>query len=312
MMNLKYVKSTPERPYANFGDALSPIIVSMLTGKEVVHQNFDSSVSSLVAVGTILQDIRNGRNDIWGTGIDCTAATGGSNLWIAPKNTEFNVFATRGLITAQVLRGQGIECPDLFGDPAQILSLNADFCDIPRNGLLGVIPHFYDFDSFDPFAIPTFPPLKIRHGRGFRVISPLTEPNVISVLKKVREILSFSVILTSSFHAYVLAQTFGIPCAFLTWSMKSGRYSIFDYRPNVFVDHRLVDWYSGMDLSSLFLVGLTDEYAFDAEETQRIILDNWCPIRERIKINAIDLIAALESALEQTLTVGRAADNLDL
>jgi hypothetical protein len=249
-LNLSYASSIPEQPWANFGDSLNPILLHLLTEMAVKHTNFDEDVNRLSAIGTILQDFSNGTLDVWGTGLDVTKTT------IKPllnhfnplkTNVDYKVHAVRGLVTDTVLKGFGIRTNGVFGDPAILLKrMLKSYVGSEKNGKIGVICHLSELSRYDDTA-GAHNYLARYHFETdeIKLISTIVKPEPIAILEKIKEIASYSYILSASLHGLIVADIFNTPCAHLaSENFQHGRYSIFDYRS--VVDHRFRDYYSGM------------------------------------------------------------------
>ena len=116
---LAWVATTEAFPDANLGDALSPIIVSVMSGLPVQHRHFDDHGERLVAVGTIGHAQRNGVVHYWGTGFDDRAAPSGR--YVRPPSTDICLHALRGPFSAQILTREGERPPEIYGDPVWFL-----------------------------------------------------------------------------------------------------------------------------------------------------------------------------------------------
>src|SRR3990167_2618545 len=101
----------------NFGDALSPIIVSLMSGQSVVQADKHEECK-LLACGSIFQYACNG-DYIWGTGIHPAFVYGNVNpIFINNNIDNIQIAAIRGPISRRFLTQAGFHCPDVYGDPA--------------------------------------------------------------------------------------------------------------------------------------------------------------------------------------------------
>jgi len=122
----------------NFGDALNPILVNYITDK-IPHNNKNilnvknKPVYSIV--GSIL-DNKNIKNlEVWGSGF----MHEDGKFKEVPKK----VHAVRGPLTRELILKQGVECPEVYGDPGLLVSklYNPNF---EKKFKLGIIPHYVD------------------------------------------------------------------------------------------------------------------------------------------------------------------------
>lgn len=108
----------------NWGDKLAPVIYKHLGGGDEEY----------MVIGSIL-DQATPRTVVWGAGF----ISADSHLKHKPKR----VCAVRGPLTRAMLVLQGVECPEVYGDPAL---LYPRFYDPPREKkwMIGLVPHYVD------------------------------------------------------------------------------------------------------------------------------------------------------------------------
>lgn len=242
-----WAATTDRLPFANLGDALSPVIVAALTGGAVAHAEFDEPVERLAAIGTIGQALRRGTVHVWGTGLD-------RNLWpkdaagrLAAAAGNFKVHATRGPLTRAVLIEAGLEVPPIYGDPALLLPHLFALSPSPTCEL-GVIPHLSELDREAPDAGP-----KATHRRyeipaefagTVRLIHTWTQANTPALFERIAQILACKRILSKSLHGLIIAEAFGIPALYIGARGQGPRPC--DLREAGHgVDHRFADYYLG-------------------------------------------------------------------
>ncbi|CAA2105545.1 hypothetical protein MBUL_03245 [Methylobacterium bullatum] len=254
---LAWAASSQKFPYANFGDALSAVMVAAISGRVVRHAAFDSKSERLVAVGTIGHAISNGTVHMWGTGLDAQRCPGNPNPapYQRPAGTEFHVHAVRGPKTGAVLRAQGIAVPEIYGDPVYLLPKFWPMDHVAKTHEIGVIVHLTELASQDPAA--TVLDVMTRYGipperKGdIRIINTITERDAPSLRAKVEEIVSCRHILSTSLHGLVIAECYGIPSAwFATYGQGEGRELKLDDDEEK-VDHRVRDFYLGAGVTRL-------------------------------------------------------------
>ncbi|WP_027173313.1 polysaccharide pyruvyl transferase family protein [Methylobacterium sp. 10] len=254
---LAWAASSQKFPYANFGDALSAVMVAAISGRVVRHAAFDSNSERLVAVGTIGHAISNGKVHMWGTGLDAQRCPGNPNPapYQRPAGTEFHVHAVRGPKTGAVLRAQGIAVPEIYGDPVYLLPKFWPMDHVAKTHEIGVIVHLTELASQDPAA--TVLDVMTRYGipperKGdIRIINTITERDASSLRAKVEEIVSCRHILSTSLHGLVIAECYGIPSAwFATYGQGEGRELKLDDDEEK-VDHRVRDFYLGAGVTRL-------------------------------------------------------------
>lgn len=192
----------------NFGDLLSPWLVSKMTGREVVAA--DGSGPNYVTIGSIISHAFP-NSILWGTG----------SFGIEARNrikSDVTYTAVRGPLTRARLLFHKAECPEIYGDPALLLPLYY----MPKIKItheFGVIVRH----SEKAWAKAKFGPgVKIiNYGRG-------------DIEGVVDEMLSCRKILSSSLHGLIVADAYGIPNAWIaSGSPLGGEFKFHDYFASV-------------------------------------------------------------------------------
>jgi hypothetical protein len=244
--------------YLNLGDALSPVIVAMMSGLPVTHVPSKSSKTRLAAVGTIGHMMAGGHVHVWGTGTSPNLNPGQHGqekvAYGRPDNTRFTFHATRGPFSRRVLGAQASD-PAVFGDPLWLLP---HFHDAPREKTheLGVILHLAELSERTFDARP-----KDTEGRhhvsasekgSVKLINTVTPTTIPALRQRLDEILSCKRIVSTSLHGMVFAESYGIPCLYFSPRSRStglGRVDLSD--ESGVIDLRFVDLYRGLGLSEL-------------------------------------------------------------
>lgn len=195
--------------YTNFGDVLSEKIVERIVGHRV-STTFNASYTEkkFLALGSIIQKASTG-DVIWGSGIN--------GKYPNPKDknsyrfTKLDVRAVRGPLTRKFLMEKGINCPEIYGDPALLLPrLFPEFTksENPSRDYI-IIPHYSDESDFQ------------------------NHPNMVSVKedwdKITRIILDSKFVISSSLHGVIVAEAFGIPTRYLKVSNHEPIFKYADY-----------------------------------------------------------------------------------
>lgn len=280
---LSFVASHESMPYSNLGDGLSAVIVAALSGLPVRHANFDAANERLVSVGTIGHAQKNGRPHFWGTGLDASrnAVNPALKHFVLPTDTEFKVHATRGPMTARTLRQAGLEVNEVFGDPVSLLDQVWPMKDVEKKWDLGVVLHISELAEMTPNSGPRTEfvrynvPAELES--RIRIINTICAPTPADLEKTVREIVSCRAVLSMSLHGLVIAESYGIPCA---WFRDGGNneMSFVDVRDSSErVDHRLRDYYLGTGARKLLTFGQSRSQQTNWERPLRGIQDAWTP-----------------------------------
>ena len=175
----------------NFGDYLSLIIVGKLLDRFWLNKIDKSKMNErrLLAIGSILHFAKN--NDvIWGSGV---------NGKINPSRHSFkqlDVRMVRGLKTKVFLQNKGIDVANVFGDPGLLMpTLFPEFKYQPEKGKVILLPNLNELEL-----------CRKRVPLGMKLVSPMAYWT-----RVVFEILSSELVLTSSLHGLVVAESFGVP-----------------------------------------------------------------------------------------------------
>jgi pyruvyltransferase len=192
----------------NFGDELSRTITElMLARRGVTIQDEIPASKQLLAVGSVLHHAREGAI-IWGSGVN-----GSTYAW-QHRARNIDVRAVRGPRTRDFLSRQGINVPEVYGDPAILLPelTNGRFSVTGRDAI-AFVPNLHDMA-----LVKDNPPNDIR------VIDPKRSWNVV-----VKDILECRLVLASSLHGLVVAEAFGIPARYVRLSDREGLFKYADY-----------------------------------------------------------------------------------
>lgn len=196
----------------NFGDKiLNTNLVAWMSNQKVkLVNNKDTSPSYLMA-GSIL-GWADKTSTVWGSGF-LSAST---RLKEAPKK----ICAVRGELSKYILSKQGIECPEIFGDPG-LLYPRFYNPSIKKKYKLGIIPHYVDAKSayLKNFAHP-----------DIKIINIIGEGN-----RFINEILECEKIASSSLHGMIIADAYNVPSIWIELSNKllGGGFKFRDYFSSV-------------------------------------------------------------------------------
>jgi len=177
----------------NFGDELSPVIVERIVGRPVRFESLTANRKLLLAVGSILHYARDG-DVIWGSGFR-------ENPLLENRFRNLDVRAVRGPRTREFLLKKGIACPEVYGDPAILMQyLFPEFKrETPIYDYI-IIPNIGEMSCFFPYK---------------NVVMPTNHWKEV-----VQMMLRSKLVISSSLHGIIVAESFGIPTRFLkmTWT----------------------------------------------------------------------------------------------
>jgi hypothetical protein len=180
----------------NFGDWLSPLIVSHFTPAAITLQSpvKPASKKHIIALGSIGRFIKS-NSVVLGTGI----STDDLEL-----NRKADYVSVRGPITARVLKKSGGPVVENFGDPGLALSRIIPVSRGETNGKIAFVRHFSHASI--PMSLPD----------NVEELSVLmSKPE--SITKFVGELAQYDKVITSAMHVMITCQSYGIPCGLVTF-----------------------------------------------------------------------------------------------
>lgn len=245
----------------NFGDALNIFLVEFLSGKNVFPSKYILKTKynddlSYSVIGSICQWTRE-KSVVWGSGFIQDAYS--EDSFVKPKR----VTAVRGPLTREIYLKNGIECPEIYGDPALLLPLIYNPENIEAKYEFGIIPHYTEIN------LPWVKDVQNREDVLF--IDIMIGANY---EKFVTEIKSCKKIITSSLHGLIFCHAYRIPVSQIKLSnqLTGGDFKFYDYLLSVNkTPHKPID------ISTQFIS--IDHLDFDSEPIRFDIkpLINSCP-----------------------------------
>jgi pyruvyltransferase len=191
----------------NWGDALNPYLIGALSGKTV---RFASGTNSdkWIAIGSILA-AADARTSVWGAGFISET----DEVKAMPRV----IHALRGPLTWKKLRSAGISAPEVFGDPALLVS-KIYKPPIARDFRLGIIPHYVD---------KPLPMLERAKLDSSVLVIDVESP----IEKFIDHVCRCELIVSSSLHGVICADAYGIPAVAVSMSnyVVGGRFKFTDY-----------------------------------------------------------------------------------
>lgn len=277
---LSWARSSKEVPFSNLGDQLSATMVAALTRRPVSHVHFNAQHSRLVAIGSIGHQQKAGTVHFWGTGFGewIRNAAGVLEAFQGFSDTNYVVHALRGPFSQRILANSGIEAPPIFGDPAWFLPRLMPERPVPRHEL-GVVLHVSELAEKTPKANPSPKLLKYQAGLNdnIKLISTFHEPTWDGFKLKLEEILSCKRIISRSLHGMLIAEAYGIPCAFGANTFRGAQRLSVAEAPKI-LDLRFADAYAGYGCRDVLSYGVPKTVVSDWDKIIRTIDDLWEPI----------------------------------
>ncbi|MFE0754597.1 polysaccharide pyruvyl transferase family protein [Inquilinus sp. NPDC058860] len=258
---LTWVAATREQDYVNLGDALSAVMVSLLSGLPVEHVAHESRRLRMAAVGTIGHSLKEGEVVVWGTGSSRwrnPSAPADQRMAVAPlPGTRLHIAATRGPVSRRILGEENAVGPAVYGDPVWLLP---QFYPGPprKKWKLGVIIHLADLQdrSFEvrPKAEHIRYQVPAELAGDVKLIHTVTPIGLDGMRARLDEILECERIVSTSLHGMVFAESYGIPCLYFSPRAPRGLHKA-ELDPDGTLDLRIVDLYRGLGRTSLPIYG---------------------------------------------------------
>jgi len=281
---LTWAAATRTQNYLNLGDALSPVMVALLSGKPIAHQAHDGTTTRMAAVGTIAQNLKGGDVSVWGTGSSRYINVGGEGERIPfhpdPK-TRYRVHATRGPVSRALLGEENAVGAPVFGDPVWALPRFYN-PKLEKKWEIGVIVHLSDLDGRALDALPREAYARYHIPAEFegsvRIINTLTAISAESMREKLDEILSCKRLVSTSLHGMVFAESYGIPC--LYFSPRGTPEGLIGRKmdPDDGYDLRITDLYLGLGIPKIPVYVQRRNKQTDWEQLMWAIDTAWRPV----------------------------------
>ncbi|MGN1213707.1 MAG: polysaccharide pyruvyl transferase family protein [Bacteroidaceae bacterium] len=203
----------------NFGDELNVHLLAKLTGKTIVDYNsyFHRPFTNYMVIGSIIDGFTDSKSVVWGSGLLSDKEP--------LKKKPAKVCAVRGKITRDFLLANGVECPEVYGDPA-LLTPYIYSPQVEKKYKIGVIPHIRDIDN------PQIAEFVAKNSGEVHLIDFARYDDWHDVID---EICSCRHIVSSSLHGLILADAYKIPNLWISVSDKVKG-----------IDCKFADYFSGV------------------------------------------------------------------
>ena len=202
----------------NWGDDVSRVLVKLINPSlNVVVKKYSwnlKNVSDYLCIGSIITWMTGEKSIIWGSGVVYPERK------ICQKPEK--VLAVRGPLTRNYLLEQGVDCPEIYGDPAVLFPLYYS-PQIKKKFKLGIIPHFRDKQNVYLKKFVNNPDVLVI---DVQKIKPWN--------KFIDNILSCDCIASSSLHGIILSDAYRIPNVWIEFEGgERKRFAFLDYMMSV-------------------------------------------------------------------------------
>ncbi len=174
----------------NFGDDINFSFLPNITRKK--HKKYDNQLTTnYLMIGSIFIDkYINEYTEVWGSGM---------LRYKLLENKPYKVHAVRGPKTREICIESGIECPEIYGDPALLIPYYYNPY-VLRKYKLGIIPHHSHIKSELLF--------KFKDDENVQIINFKKYKSWKDIIKQIREC---DFIVSESLHGLIISETFRIP-----------------------------------------------------------------------------------------------------
>lgn len=204
----------------NIGDDLNVPLVQTISKHFVfpVQYSINSSNRECYSViGSLIPWWINNNTIVWGSGV--------KSLKEMVYKKAIRFCAVRGPITRQYLIDNGIECPEIYGDPALLMPLIYHPLDVKKKYKFGVIIHEKDWEDIE------FREEVISFAQENEDVCWIDIRNYNCWKDVIDKILECECVISSSLHGLILADAYRIPsiwCKF-KYNFEDGYVKFHDY-----------------------------------------------------------------------------------
>lgn len=277
---LAWAGGTTAQDYLNLGDALSPVMVALLSGRPVERVPFVSDRPRLAAVGTVGQNLKGGDVWFWGTG--CGEAVRGSDgrrrRYVPDPAMRARVAAARGPFSAARL--SGYDAPAVpYADPVWLLP-RFHHAPVEKRWELGVIVHLSELEGRGPDCAPREALARYRIPEEFadsvRILHTVTGLEAADLGARVDEIRACKRLLSTSLHGLVFAESYAIPCLTVVGGEAQGLRRV-TLEEGARLDGRMLDLYAGCGRKTLPVLALPHDRPTDWAAAIAAVDRAWSP-----------------------------------
>lgn len=256
----------------NWGDDLNYYFLKMITGKKILLLPDTKLAEKLfienfLCIGSTIMSFDMRNTIVWGAGLL------NDKMGFKVKSNPKRVLAVRGPLTRKWLLEQGINCPEVYGDPALLLP-NFVKPKVVAHYKIGIIPHYIDIDNKVVKNISKWENSKIIRTRGFDDWKEFI--NLIN---------SCDFVISSSLHGVIVSEAYGVP---VIWARFDGTNYVDGW------DFKFHDFFASIEKPFVEPVTISEEMSF---EVLKSIANKW----DKAKINFDLLLNSCPFKLDRPL-----------
>lgn len=251
--------------HKNWGDDLNLYLLELVSGrniyaanKSLLHNKFN--LKNFSCIGSILGMYENEATEVWGSGFISDRAL--------LRKKPAKIHSVRGKLTRELLLSQGVECPEIYGDPALLVSIFYKAKPIGKFKL-GIIPHYVDLEIK---YILDF----VKQNEDVLLIDVAHYNKWTDVCD---QIVSCDFVISSSLHGLIAADSYGVPNIWVKFSDKvyGGNFKFLDYFSSVMRTETCPIYLQNINQIQQFLE-ISQLPSWDAKINYDMILES-CPFK---------------------------------
>ena len=207
--------------HENWGDDINYYFLSEICKRPIGMFNqfslaFRFNLKNYLVIGSTIDMLCRENTEVWGAGI----IDGTKPLKCKPKK----VYAVRGPLTRKVLLEQGVDCPEIYGDPALLVSKYYQ-PEVKKKYKYGFIAHVSNLDKVEHLLLDDMP-IKDREDTLIIDLSKYDKWTDIP-----DQICSCESIISSSLHGLIMAEAYNIPNVWIEFGkpLIGGHFKFHDF-----------------------------------------------------------------------------------
>lgn len=227
--------------HENWGDDINYYFLREIIQRPILIYNrislaYRLKLKNYLVIGSTIDMLCKKNTEVWGAGIIDEIKA----LRIKPRK----VYAVRGPLTRKKLLEQGVECPEVYGDPALLISRYYK-PKVKKKYLYGFIPHRSNLETINGFTIDG------------TLLSQQKEVLVIDLSNYqkwtdiVDQICSCENIISASLHGLIIAESYKIPNLWIEFGkpLIGGHFKFHDFFLSIARDRETSYIIEGCELS---------------------------------------------------------------
>jgi pyruvyltransferase len=207
--------------HENWGDDINYYFLREIIQRPILIYNSISlayrlKLRNYLVIGSTIDMLCKRNTEIWGAGI----IDKNKSLRFKPRK----VHAVRGPLTRKKLLEQGVECPEVYGDPALLISRHYK-PNVKKKYSIGFIPHRSNLETIQDFTVDGAP---LSRRNDILVIDLSNYDKWTDIID---QICSCENIISASLHGLIMAEAYKIPNVWIEFGkpLIGGHFKFHDF-----------------------------------------------------------------------------------